>query len=123
MRSGFTLREAGIIRKRNTISILFTNTLETCVSVIAYWLIGYAIARGFPLNTDLMASSNFDPYKEDHYLSLFFSYSVAVTSSSIVTGSLAERAKLNIQLVYSLLMSTVICPVVMAWVWADGWLA
>ena len=46
MQLGFTLLEVGSVRKVNTTSILVKNMAGVCVTAIAYWFVGYAIAFG-----------------------------------------------------------------------------
>lgn len=43
---GFSLVEAGTVRYKNTRNIMLKNVLDTCVSAIAFWLLGYAIGFG-----------------------------------------------------------------------------
>ena len=45
------------------------------------------------------------------------------TTASIVSGSLVERAKLWSFLVLVTVLTTIIYPVVGAWIWGGGWLA
>ena len=45
------------------------------------------------------------------------------TTASIVSGALAERAKLWSFLVFVTVLTTIIYPVVGAWTWGGGWLA
>ena len=43
---GFSLVEAGTVRFKNTRNIMIKNVLDTCISAIAFWLMGYAIGFG-----------------------------------------------------------------------------
>ena len=53
---------------------------------------------------------------------LFFQYAFACTSSTIVSGSLAERAKIENYLFFSMFMTGFIYPVIVSWTWGKGWL-
>ena len=59
---------------------------------------------------------------EGKYGSWFLSYVFASTSATIVSGSLAERGKINSYLVFSCIMTGLIFPIVSAWVWGGGFL-
>ena len=59
---------------------------------------------------------------EGKYGHWFLSYVFASTSATIVSGSLAERGKINSYLVFSCIMTGLIFPIVSAWVWGGGFL-
>lgn len=47
----------------------------------------------------------------------------AAVSLAIVSGGMAERAKLSVYIIFGILFSVIIYPVVAHWVWGGGWLA
>ena len=51
-----------------------------------------------------------------------YQFSFAVTSATIVSGSLAERTHLVAYLGFSILMTSLIYPVIVGWCWGGGWL-
>ena len=51
-----------------------------------------------------------------------FQFAFAATSTTIVSGSLAERTQLPSYLAFSCLMTSLIYPVVVSWTWGGGWL-
>ena len=53
---------------------------------------------------------------------LFFHYAFACTSSTIVSGALAERVKIETYILFSFFMTGIIYPVVVSWTWGKGWL-
>ena len=51
-----------------------------------------------------------------------FHLSFAAVSLAIACGGMAERAKLSVYIVFGLLFTIVIYPIVAHWVWGGGWL-
>ena len=44
MHAGFSMLEAGCVRAKNTINILFKNIVTVCIGAFAYFFVGYAFA-------------------------------------------------------------------------------
>ena len=53
----------------------------------------------------------------------FFQMVFVATTASIVSGALAERVKMWSFLVFILVLTAIIYPVVGAWTWGEGWLS
>ena len=51
-----------------------------------------------------------------------FQFAFAVTATTIVSGSLAERVKIKAYLMFSFVMTGFIYPIVCSWTWGNGWL-
>ena len=51
------------------------------------------------------------------------SYSFCATSTTIVSGALAERIYVGSYIVFSMIMTGLIYPIAAGWAWGDGWLA
>merc|ERR1711948_157840 len=105
MHAGFSLLEAGSIRNRNVISILFKNILNVIISTILWWFFGYAFAFGQDTtngfiggsggrnNSAYTAISMYDGgYTSDDLSHWLFQWAFAATSLTIVSGGMAERA-------------------------------
>ncbi len=52
-----------------------------------------------------------------------FQLAFAAISMSVAWGGFAERAKLSVYLVFAVLFSIVVYPVIAHWIWGGGWLA
>jgi Amt family ammonium transporter len=46
MTAGFALIESGAVRHKNRSSVLIKNLFNVCITVIAFWLVGYGFAFG-----------------------------------------------------------------------------
>ena len=46
MQTGFAMVENGSVRSKNSRNILIKNLFDACLSVIAFWLVGYCFAIG-----------------------------------------------------------------------------
>ncbi|XP_045105403.1 putative ammonium transporter 1 [Portunus trituberculatus] len=124
MQCGFAFLEAGAVRSKNTTNILIKNILDVFIGGIAYWVVGYALAfgRGNPFcGTSMWAGVGV----EDERLAFwFFQFVFAATAATIVSGSMAERCAFHAYLIYSVVLTAVVYPIVSHWAWSeDGWLA
>lgn len=61
-------------------------------------------------------------FKDDDYLDWFYKYSLCSASTTIVSGSLAERTYVDTYIVYAFIMTTLIYPVSSSWILGEGWL-
>lgn len=129
MQLGFALLENGLVRPKNSKSILIKNVFDSCVCTITFWLVGFGWAFGLKseggfigLDGRFFAASKFDEMEENYYLMWVFQYSFATTAATIVSGSLAERTQLPAYLAFSALMSGLVYPIAVGWTWGGGWL-
>lgn len=129
MQPGFALVEAGLIRAKNTANIIMKNVMDFAAGSIIYFLVGFAIMFGVDY-WGIFGGSGFALTGSFDYLGLSFPIWVflmfqtvfAGTSATIVSGALAERTKFGSYLVFSVLMTAIIYPVVGHWIWGGGWL-
>ena len=95
MHAGFAFLELGTVRRKNQVNALVKILVDFAVSTIAYFFAGYAIAYGvtfFAGAESLALRSGYDLVK------FFFLLTFAAAIPAIVSGGIAERAKLNPQL-------------------------
>jgi Amt family ammonium transporter len=128
MQTGFCFLECGMVRKKNTKSILLKNILDCCVGGIAYYLFGFAFAYGETSNgfigNGFYALTPETSFLEQYsYVDWFFQYAFAATATSIVSGAIAERCTMEGYFVYSTVMSGFIYPVTSHWIWGGGFLS
>jgi ammonium transporter, Amt family len=143
MNLGFGCVEAGMCRAKNCVNILSKNFVVFAVSTLGFWLLGFGImfGNGTPYyGTEglfmLSGKDNSPALLTDYsgaygslswtgvplHAKFFFQLVFAGTAATIVSGAVAERIKYHSFIVFSLLISIVIYPVVGHWVWGGGWL-
>lgn len=129
MQSGFGFLEAGFVRARNVGNILMENFIDTAITGISYWAIGFGIMFG--AGSALIGTEFFllldipDIYAGIPTLAFFFfQFAFSAAASTIASGALAERTRFKADLVYSAIVSGVIYPIVGHWIWqSEGMLA
>ena len=128
MQPGFAMLEAGFTRAKNTGNILMKNLMDFCIASLGYWAVGFALMYG--VGNAFMGSTFFFLNGISETTSgvptmafWFFQLAFAGAAATIVAGAMAERTKFLTYLIYSLVVSAVIYPIVGYWVWGGGWLA
>jgi Amt family ammonium transporter len=140
MQSGFSLLEVGSVSKKNTLNILTKNLLEASIGAAVWWAWGNALATSEG-NTFIGYTSGFflkvgakdaetgwddfnnteDIYDASYYINWTFAWAFAATAATIVSGAVAERCNFTAYLIYSILLTGFVYPVVAHMAWAgDG---
>ena len=143
MQAGFALVETGFTRAKNACNILMKNLMDFSVGSIAYWVVGFGImfaAGNWFMGTTgwFLAGADNSPATGDAYVGVygaldwtsvpleckyFFQLVFCATAATIVSGAMAGRTKFVAYLIYSVIISAFIYPVVGHWIWGGGWLA
>jgi len=135
MQGGFILLETGSTRMKNAGHVAGKTIFTLGLCSLIYWAVGYGFAFGGDASESLnkfigVGNFFFDPPISagdgDGYPStIFFVFQLAfaAVSLSIAWGGFAERAKLSSYLIYTILFTSVIYPIVAHWIWGGGWLA
>ena len=99
---------------------MIKNTLDTLIGGVSYWGFGWALAYGEGGNP-VFGGSNFFSVGMDYsnYPSWFFQFVFAATTTTIVSGAIAERAQFMAYLIYSFVITGIVYPPVSHWAW-DG---
>ncbi len=134
MHLGFAGVEAGFGQAKNTVNILFKNTLTPIIGIITYFVIGFNLMypgfevpgwlgfAGFGLETSGTAD-NTVAYASGGYTywtDFLFQAMFAATAATIVSGAVAERIKLGAYLLFTLLFVGVVYPIIGSWKWGGG---
>ncbi|MBN2981645.1 ammonium transporter [Cohnella algarum] len=131
MQCGFILLEAGSTRMKNAGHIAGKTIFTVGIVSIVFWAVGYAFIFGSQGNGFLGwgdyfgfdATSVPDGSTVAPTVLFIFQLSFAAISMSIAWGGFAERAKLSVYLIFAILFSALVYPVVAHWIWGGGWLA
>jgi len=134
MQTGFAMLETGSVAKNNVINILFKNITDACVAGTFWWLLGYGFAYGKSaggfIGTDNFAMSriydnglNGALAGSDGWEMWFFQWAFVGTAATIVSGSVCERMRIEAYIMSSCAVSIFIYPVVVHWVWGDGFMS
>jgi Amt family ammonium transporter len=138
MHLGFATVETGLTRAKNTVNILFKNTVIVAIGLLTYALIGFNLMYpgdftiagffgfgGFGIHSPEGAAGLIE-YADGHYsywTDFLFQGMFAATAATIVSGAVAERIKLGSFLIFSAIYVALVYPFVGSWVWGGGWLA
>ncbi|MBX3081577.1 MAG: ammonium transporter [Anaerolineae bacterium] len=130
MQAGFALLEAGFVSTKHVTNILMKNLFDFVIASIAFWAVGFGImfGTGNPIFGQDWFFLNGLP---DIYPGLtvsgfaffFFQLVFAGTAATITSGAMGGRTEFKAYLLYSLIVSIVIYPIVGHWIWGGGWLA
>ena len=143
MCAGFTMLESGAVRSKNASMICLKNIGLYSIAGLAYFFVGYSLMYGElvgnvigtvkglhgPTSAEIallggQADAVADVVKTGRATmsDWFFQMVFVATAASIVSGAIAERVKMWMFFLFTLLLTAVIYPIVGAWTWGGGWL-
>ncbi len=137
MHLGFAGVEAGFGQAKNTVNILFKNTLTPIIGILTYFVLGFNLMYpGFADGDSgifgfagwfltLPENGNTVDYAGGGYTywtDFLFQAMFAATAATIVSGAVAERIKLSAYLIFTLVFVGLVYPVIGSWKWGAGWL-
>ncbi len=132
MQAGFLCLEAGLTRRKNSINVAIKNVADFGVSILLFWMFGFALMFGTTWSGWLGLSGFFvDVSGAGPWPVTFFLFQVVFcgTAVTIVSGAVAERVRFAGYLMMAAVISAVIYPLFGHWVWGGvltgepGWLA
>ncbi len=127
MQAGFCMLETGFTRQKNAGNVIMKNFIDFALGTLVFWFIGYGLMYG---GTDPFIGT-FDPFimTVDNYnltippsTFILFQAVFCATSSTIVSGAMAERTKFSSYCIYSLVLCAIIYPISGHWIWGGGFL-
>ena len=124
--------EAGFNSQKNAVNILFKNSMDICVGVILYFLIGFGLMYGAnyagvesPSKYFVFGGVGIEGYSDGKFspeVAWLFQAVFAATAATIVSGAVAGRMKVFGYLVYSAVLTGLVYPISGYWKWGGGWL-
>ncbi|MCB9497825.1 MAG: ammonium transporter [Fibrobacteria bacterium] len=141
MHLGFATVESGLTQSKNTVNILFKNTLTPCIGLVLYAIVGFNLMypgdawifgkwfgfAGFGIAGDPSDLANatraYGLHTYTYWTDFLFQGMFAATAATIVSGAVAERIKLSAYLLFTVLYVGLVYPFAGSWHWGAGWLA
>ncbi len=136
MHLGFAGVEAGFGQSKNTVNILFKNTITPIIGLITYFILGFNLMypgefniidgvfgfAGFFLTLPEGASIDYAGGGYTYWTDFLFQGMFAATAATIVSGAIAERVKLSAYMIFTVFYVGLVYPFLGSWKWGAGWL-
>ena len=143
MQLGFAFVEIGLNSSKNAVNILFKNTIDFCIGVLLYYVVGYALmypggdyagkyfgytqpnfqAAVTPEEIHAGFSTAPGTLRKLHpQIDFLFQAAFCATTATIVSGAVAGRMKFTAYLVYTCIITALVYPMTAMWKWGGGWL-
>jgi Amt family ammonium transporter len=135
MHLGFACLESALCRSKNTVNILFKNTLIPAIGLLTYALVGFNLMypgdfsigqffgfAGFGISTDAAGITSAYSEGYTYWTDFLFQGMFAATAATIVSGCVAERVKIESFLIFSAIYVAIVYPIAGSWKWGGGWL-
>jgi len=143
MAAGFSMLEAGLVRRKNVSMQLLKNVSLFSIAAVGYYIVGYNLM--YPLGNWSIGSDEGGGYLGSFGIAIleavgvtadgaddfsyastssdfFFQLMFCATTASIVSGALAERIKVWPFMIFIFILTALIYPVQASWKWGGGFL-
>ncbi|WP_151710611.1 ammonium transporter [Acinetobacter brisouii] len=114
MHAGFAFLELGTVRHKNQVNALSKILSDFAISAIAYFFVGYYVAYGqhfFHTGSVLAEQHGYN------LMRCFFLLTFAAAIPAIISGGIAERAKMRTQAIATLLLVGLVYPFFEGLIW------
>jgi ammonium transporter, Amt family len=133
MQAGFLLLEVGFSRMKNAGTVVAKVIANLSIAALCYWAVGFALAfggSGWFAGTEgwFLGTSEQSVFPAMEFSSaavpakFFFQFAFCAVSLAIVWGTTLERIKFGAYLIYAVIFSALIYPVISHWIFGGGWL-
>ncbi|WP_199770123.1 ammonium transporter [Helicobacter mesocricetorum] len=121
---------AGMVNRNNTLNTILNSTMLYALIALQWIIVGYTLAFGDDkgwiigsLNHIFLIDTNYSYVGNiPESLFVFFQMLFAVIGAAIITGSLVERMRFGVLLIFILCWSSLAYDILAHWVWGGGWL-
>ena len=136
MQAGFAMLEVGFSRMKNVGSVVAKILVNLAIAALLFWAVGFALAFGDG-NAIIGTQGWFLAVSPDRVndvygglawtqvpLSAKFLFQVAfcAVSLAIVWGTMLERTRFAVYVIFAVVFAGLIYPMVGHWIWGGGWL-
>ena len=140
MQAGFAMLEVGFSRMKNVGTVVAKVIVNLSISSVVYWVVGFAIAFGAATGTlgQIIGHTGFVPqFRPGSTIDLptlnaastapaaakfFFEFVFCAVSLAIVWGTMLERTKFIVYILFAIPFSGFIYPMISHWLFGGGWL-
>ena len=139
MQAGFAMLEVGFVRMKNAGTVMAKIIVNLGISSIMYWICGFAIAFGAASGFlgQIIGHTAFVPqfHPGQNYdlpslasstapaaAKWFFEFVFCAVSLAIVWGTMLERTKFAVYIIFAIPFTGFIYPMISHWLFGGGWL-
>lgn len=129
MQAGFAVLAAGLTSAKNVANMMMKNMMDMALGVLVFGLVGYHIAYsgssffGFSWLWGGYEAAPTTDYSLMLPVDFFFQAAFAAAAATIVAGAMAGRTQFKGYMIYTVLLTGLIYPIVVNWQWGGGWLS
>ncbi|MCZ6475881.1 MAG: ammonium transporter [Gammaproteobacteria bacterium] len=133
---GLALFYAGLVQRRNALSVLMQCFAIACVMSILWVVCGYSLAFGESsmgglignLSLAWLSGVSFDTPSSvlpniPESVFVMFQMTFAIITPALIVGAFAERMRFSAMLIFTSLWLLVVYAPVAHWIWGGGWLS
>lgn len=135
MQAGFAMLEVGFSRMKNVGSVVAKILVNLAIAGLMFWAVGFAFAfsdggglqsiiglNGFFLSGGAETYAGLSWTQVPISAKFVFQVAFVAVSLAIVWGTMLERTKFAVYIIFAIVFAGLIYPVVAHWVWGGGWL-
>jgi Amt family ammonium transporter len=138
MQAGFLFLELGFSRAKNAGAGVAKIFVNFSIASLCYWAVGFALAFGgageiagtngffLDVGSSIEEAGQSIPFVAAYSISpaafMFFQFVFCAVSLAIVWGATLERIKFSAYVIYAIIFSSVLYPVLSHWIFGGGWL-
>jgi ammonium transporter, Amt family len=129
MQAGFAMLEVGFSRMKNVGSVVAKILANMGIGILVFWAVGFGLAFGagnflFGMEGFFLTSAveGLSWTQVPLSMQFLFQAAFALVALAIVWGTMLERTKFSVYLIFAVVFVGLIYPIVAHWVWGGGWL-